>query len=545
MARTPLLRALERLAKEHHEAELLGIAPGELRERRAEAAYTRREFLKRTGVAGAGIAAGPALFARSAAADAKATPARIAIVGAGIAGLNAALTLQDKGLASTVYEASDRIGGRMHSDRSGYWANGQVSEFCGELIDSDHTTILGLASRFNLLVADLHAAEPAGSTVTYWFFGRRYTDDQADADFVPVRAAAKNDLTAAGYPTTYNNSKPAGQALDRMSVYDWIETRVPGGHGSPFGELLDAAYNEEYGADTTDQSALNILYLIAYQPSPKGFEVYGVSDERYHIAGGNQQLPEAIAGTLPDVRTGWRMAAVAKNSDGTVTLTFSTAAGTTTVTADQVILTTPFPVLRTLDYTKAGFDDLKQTAITQLGAGRNTKLQLQFANRYWNTSGPWGISTGDSYTDLGYQNTWDATRAQRGGTGILVNYSGGSVAGAFAPAAPYSSAADDRHVANYAKAFLSQLETVFPGITKLWNGKATLSTPFRDPNLLNSYSYWKVGQYTSFSGYEGVAQGPIHFAGEHCSQDFQGYMEGGAREGARAALEVFHALTGS
>ena len=73
---------------------------------------------------------------------------------------------------------------------------------------------------------------------------------------------------------------------------------------------------------------------------------------------------------------------------------------------------------------------------------------------------------------------------------------------------------------------------------------ATLSTPFRDPNLLCSYSYWKTGQYTAFAGYEGVPQGSIHFAGEHCSQDFQGFMEGGASEGIRAGLEVWHALGG-
>jgi monoamine oxidase len=544
MARTPLLRALEHLAREHDDAERAGIAPAELRERRAEAAYTRRELLRRSGAVAAGVLVGPAFFSHAARAAA-AAPARVAIVGAGIAGLNAALTLQDKGIAATVYETSDRIGGRMHSDRSGYWANAQVSEFCGELIDSDHTTILGLASRFGLPVADLHAVEPAGSTVTYWFLGSRYSEEQADADFAPVRTAAKNDLTAAGYPTTWSSYKPAGQALDRMSVYEWIESRVPGGHGSAFGRLLDAAYNEEYGADTTDQASLNLVYLLAYQPSPKGFAVYGQSDERYHIAGGNQQLPEAIAAALPDVRTGWRMTAIGKNLDGSAALTFSTPGGTAVVTADQVILTIPFSVLRTLDYSRAGFDDLKQTAITQLGAGRNAKLQLQFSTRYWNSSGPWGVSTGDSYTDLGYQNTWDVTRAQGGPTGILVNYTGGSIAAAFTPRAPYSTAGDDQQVAKYARSFLTKLESVFPGITNQWNGKATLSTPFRDPALLASYSYWRVGQYTTFSGYEGVAQGPIHFAGEHCSQDFQGYMEGGAREGARAALEVFHALTGN
>ena len=89
-----------------------------------------------------------------------------------------------------------------------------------------------------------------------------------------------------------------------------------------------------------------------------------------------------------------------------------------------------------------------------------------------------------------------------------------------------------------AKQYLSQLEAIFPGITAQWNGKAMLSTPFTDPNLLCSYSYWKPGQYTAFSGYEKMRQGNIHFAGEHCSTDFQGFMEGGAAEGVRAANEI-------
>ena len=52
---------------------------------------------------------------------------RIAIVGAGIAGLGAALTLQDAGLSCSIYEASHRIGGRIHSDAL-TWADGMVSE---------------------------------------------------------------------------------------------------------------------------------------------------------------------------------------------------------------------------------------------------------------------------------------------------------------------------------------------------------------------------------------------------------------------------------
>lgn len=99
---------------------------------------TPRDFLKAGGAAkGAAALSGtiPAL------AGSRAAP-RIGIIRAGIAGLNAALTLQDKGIASAVFEASDRIGGRMHSLMSGYWANGQTSKWCGELIDSSHKTIM-------------------------------------------------------------------------------------------------------------------------------------------------------------------------------------------------------------------------------------------------------------------------------------------------------------------------------------------------------------------------------------------------------------------
>ncbi len=531
------MRALRRLAREHDAAERLGIAPAQLRRRRT-AELSRRDFLK-------GAAATVALASTLRIVPVWALPPpRVAIVGAGISGLTAALTLQDNGLGATVYEASSRIGGRMHSDLSGYWAESQVSEFCGELIDTEHETIRKLADRFHVPVDDLLAAQPRGSTDTYWFLNGRYTVAQADADFVPVRKAVTKDYIAAGDTTLWNKYNPAGYALDHMSVYDWIETRVPGGHLSSFGQLLDAAYKIEYGAETTEQSSLNLVYMLADQPSAMGFAVTGMSDERYHIKGGNERLPKAIAGVLPNISLGWRLTAIEARTDHTVALSFQTPTGSKQVVADRVILTLPFAVLRTLDISKAGFDSMKRKAINELGAGRTAKLQLQFRSRYWNGRGPWGISNGNSFADLGYQDTWDASRAQGGAAGIIVNYTGGDTAGAFQPSSPYSHADTDPEVAAYSCAFLRQFETLFPGISAEWNGRATLSASFLDPYLLCSYSYWKVGQYTAFSGYEGVPQGAIHFAGEHCSQSFQGFMEGGASEGKRAALEVVHAHAG-
>jgi len=544
VARTPLLRQFQELFADFAEADRSGRPVETIRDER-RAGLTRRDFLKGTGATlGAAALSGPlAAFASTA----KATPpnSRIAIVGGGISGLTAALTLQDAGIASTVYEASGRVGGRMHSDTTS-WLNGQVSEHCGELIDSGHKTILGLASRFKLATADLLSAEPTHSTDTNYFFGQYYTDAQAQADFNAVWNNVKKDVNAASYPTLYNLHTDAGVVLDHMSIYDWIESRVPGGHASAMGQMLDVAYNIEYGNVTTEQSSLNLVYLLGFSSAPGNFLIFGKSDERYHIVGGNERLPQAIAASLAPgtVQLNTALTGFSRNGDGTFTLTLKRGTTTFTQIADRVIMAIPFSILRTIlkssqAYRTAGFDSLKQTAIQQLGYGKNAKLHLQFNNRYWNQSGQWGIGNGATYSDTGYQNTWDVSRAQAGATGILVDYTGGGV-----PLASFKGdPTDPQVIAGFANTFLGQIEPVFPGITAQWNGRATLDVPLANPFLLGSYSYWKVGQYTLFSGYEKARQpdivtGKCHFAGEHCSQDFQGYMEGGASEGVRAAGEI-------
>jgi monoamine oxidase len=539
VARTPLLGKFQRLFEDFDEAARSGRPIAAVQEERRKMSLSRRDFLKVSGATLGAAAFGGALGVFAAQAP------RIAIIGGGISGLNAALTLQDAGYASTVYEASGRVGGRMHSDTTS-WLNGQTSEHCGELIDSGHKTILGLAQRFNIPTVDLLGAQPNHSTDTDYFFGKYYAAAQAQADFNPVWNNVKNDTNAASYPTLYNLSTAAGRALDQMSIYDWIESRVPGGHTSPMGQLLDIAYNIEYGAVTTQQSSLNLLYLLGFSSIPGNFSVFGKSDERYHLVGGNERLPRAVAAALPagSIRLNTALTGFVRNGDGTFTLTLKDQVQTFTSVVDRVVMAIPFSILRNIlnskaAYRAAGFDSLKQTAITQLGYGQNAKLQLQFTSRLWNQSGPWGIGNGNTYADTGYQNTWDVTRAQNGSTGILVDYTGGGV-----PLASFGGDPTNPDViATFAKTFLNQIEPVFPGITAQWNGRATLDVPLSNPFLLGSYSYWKVGQYTQFSGYEKARQpdpatGKCHFAGEHCSQDFQGFMEGGASEGARAANEI-------
>jgi monoamine oxidase len=489
---------------------------------------TRRDLLKVTGLALGGALIGASLRADS---FPRLASPRIGIVGAGIAGLVAALTLQDSGVNSTVYESSGRIGGRMHSNHT-FWRDGQTSEWCGEFIDTVDHTIRSLAARFGFTLLDVNAAEPRGSVDTNYFLGGYYTDAELNRDMKRITPILVEQNQAIGPTAVYNNYTPAGYYFDHLSAYDWIETYVPGGHGSRLGQYLDVATVTENGLDSAQQSSLNLIFPLD-------------SDERFHIQNGNQQLPVAIAASLPQgtVRLGWRLAAIAADGDGKVTLTFSTASGAHSEVFDYVILGLPFSVLRGLDYSRAGFDPLKQQAIQQLGYGTNSKLVLQFDDRYWNGHGAWpGISDGFIETDLAFQSAWDSSRAEPGRDGLLTDYTGGTEGASYRPSGPYTTSRGSAITASYAQQFLDQLNVVWPGVSGHYTGLATLSYPTGDPNLLGSYSTYKVGQYTAFGNYERVPQGRIYFAGEHTSYDFQGFMEGGAQSGARAAAELLAAL---
>ena len=137
-------------------------------------------------------------------------------------------------------------------------------------------------------------------------------------------------------------------------------------------------------------------------------------------------------------------------------------------------------------------------------------------------------NNGNTYADTGYQNTWEVTRAQGGNKGILVDYTGGKIGASFGSGTPESRA----------KQFLGQVEPVLPGATKAWNGRATVDFWPGYRWTKGSYSYWKVGQYTAFAGMERARQGNCHFAGEHTSIDFQGYLNGAVESGQRVASEI-------
>ncbi|NJC68492.1 FAD-dependent oxidoreductase [Planosporangium thailandense] len=529
MSRTPLFAALQRLAAQvaqEHSVETGAAQPGDVNGGRTYGTVNRRGVLL-AGAAGLAAAATYNL-ARPTRALAAGSP-RIVVIGAGLAGLSTAYQLKKSGYAATVYEAADQVGGRCWTVR-GVFGDGQIAEHGGELIDQNHTDLLQLTQELGLTVSNLKNTEPAGTDELYWFDGGKYDNAQAKTDLQGIWQQLHNDVSAASYPTLYNSWTRRGWELDHMSVRDWINAYVPGGFSSRLGRLLDVAYNIEYGAETTDQSSLNLLYLLGYQ-GPGNFRMFGKSNEKYHVDGGNDRVATALAAKLPgQIQLGTALTALADRGDGTWSVTVAPSGGgrSTTVVADHVVLALPFSLLRQVDLSKANFPGQKTKAITQSAMGSNTKLQLQFARRSWYDIG----CNGETYADTGYQNTWEVSRAQSGTSGVLVNYTGGTIARDFSSLTP----------SQYANRFLGQFEPVLPGITGLWNGRVSLDCWANYPWTKGAYSYWRVGGYTSICGSEREAVGSCHFAGEHTSVDFQGYLNGAVESGYRAASEIVAAL---
>ena len=481
---------------------------------------TRRGLIKS---AGAGAIALSALGRLTPAARAAAAP-RIVVIGAGLAGLTCAYRLKQAGYAAQVYEASDRLGGRCWSIR-GAFADGQNAEHGGELIDQGHNAIRNLVHEFGLTLDNLLRAEANGTDLRGYFNGSPYSIDDITDDLKQVWQKIHSDTSAAGYPTTFDSSTQRGRELDRMSIVDWIEESVPGGMGSRLGQLLDVAYNIEYGAESSVQSSLNLLYLLGFAGQGQ-LRLFGKSNEKYHVRGGNDQIPARLGAALAaQITTGAELIAIRKTPAGGYSLSVRIGSKTTTLTADKVVLALPFSILRrSVDVSAAGFSDRKLLAIRELGMGTNSKLHVQFRSRPWNALG----CNGDTLADAGYQNTWEVTRAQSGASGILVDYTGGTIGASFGTGTP----------TQRAQKFLTQIEPVLPGLTQQWNGRATVDFWPAYEWTRGSYSYWKVGQYTSFASIEGRQEGNAHFCGEHTSIDFQGYLNGAVETGERAAGEV-------
>ncbi|MDP9139798.1 MAG: FAD-dependent oxidoreductase, partial [Pseudomonadota bacterium] len=448
----------------------------------------------------------------------------VAVVGAGIAGLTAAYRLHRAGVKVRLYEAQERIGGRMLSLRN-HFADGQIAELGAELIDSGHTHMRAMAAELGLILDDFEEDQPELARTLWFFEGKRRSDREVIEAFRPVAAAIERDLATLGDgDITYSESQNA-EELDRLSITQWFERH---GISGWIRKLLSVAYTTEMGLEPEQQSALNLLTFISAEPEP--FKIFGDSDERYHVRGGNDQVTSGLAQRLASViETGSVLEALTQAADGSYRLSLRRGAASSEVRASHVILTVPVPLLRQVRL-DVELPPVKRKAIAELAYGTNAKLMIGFAQRTWRGA---AASDGSSFSDLPFQTSWETSRAQAGSAGILTNFVGGQHGLDIGQGTAVARAA----------AAVADLEHLYPGIAAQRAGmqEARFHWP-TNPWVQGSYLCLRPGEWTTLGGAIAEPVGGLRFAGEHCSVDNQGFMEGGCETGERVAAELLAEL---
>ena len=262
-----------------------------------------------------------------------------------------------------------------------------------------------------------------------------------------------------------------------------------------------------------------------------GFQIYGESDQRYKVRGGNHQIVAALADQVSDrIALGHRLEALGRRTNGEYVLNFQTArGGDREVAADFVVLCLPFTILREVDV-RVPLPPIKRKAIQELGYGVDAKLILGFRSRVWRGLG----FGGDSYADQPYQSGWDSSREQPSPFGGLHDLPGGR---------PGAGPAGRVGAFSRRSACCPASIGSFPACGNQWLGTALRAYWPSNPFVRASYAAYRPGQWTGIRGAEGQTVGRLYFAGEHTSLDWQGYMNGGAESGRMAAEALIGRLT--
>jgi monoamine oxidase len=515
MGRTPLFRRLRRALKMARGANDGSLDTKEYVDRMAfERAVSRRRFLELGTTLGA-LATVPSLACAAKHPEALGGP-RIAIIGAGIAGLTVAYRLARAGLRTQVFDSWNRVGGRMLTARNP-WADGQLTELGGELIDTEHAALRGLATELGLTLDPILETPGSGIRQDTWFFGGRIVSDVEIVEaFRPVAARLQVDAGNEDNETEFAR-------LDRLGLaayLDGLPDLAPVLRG-----LLEVAYVGEFGRELAEQTPWNLLWLIdAGNPDP--FRVYGDSDEAFHVHGGNDQITTRLAGRLESpILLEHRLSRVVETAGGAFRLAFDRGAGSSyEEDFDKVVFALPFTRLRDVEL-PATLPPRKREIIETLGMGTNAKLMAQFSERVWRTQHQ---ASGSTMTDNGLQLLWETSRGMSGNAGILTIFAGGRLGEQIG-----EGSAETQTVAR-----LGSIDQIFPGTGAAYIPGSAMRMHWPTvEHTRGSYTCYLPGQ-GSFSGLEGERSGNLHFCGEHTSTEFQGYMNGGAESGERVAREI-------
>lgn len=447
--------------------------------------------------------------------------AAVVVVGAGYAGLSAALELYDTGVDVVVLEADDRVGGRTLSRRD---SGGVVIDHGGQWVGPTQRDFLSLVERFGVVTFPTYLE---GANIERWTDGSQRHFKIAGPDDGPGMreySALMGEIDALAETVDLERpwATPNAEALDSETVHSYLERTVP---SSDARLRMALAVQSVWTVEPRDISMLHFLFYIASAGNlDQLMEAEGCAQETRFVRGA-QDAALRIAEQLRDrVFLGAPVRRI-EQCDGGVTLTTDQGA----IRASRVIVAVPPHAGQRIAY-EPMLPNSRGRWLAKSPMGDVVKIHVSYERPFWRERGLSGEATLYGERSLGF--VFDNSPSDLA-AGVLVCF-------------VYA----DRIRQWNALGVERRRQDVLDTLVELFGDDAAAPTRYAEKNwaeepfIGGAYAANPTPGTWIEHGRAGWREpvGRVHWAGTETASVWNGYIDGAISSGRRAAAEVRGAL---
>ncbi|NKB45172.1 MAG: NAD(P)-binding protein [Alphaproteobacteria bacterium] len=455
--------------------------------------------------------------------------ADVIVVGAGLAGLNAALNLEAEGYSVIVLEAADYVGGRTRT----YDFPSGPTNAGGQTIGPYYARIRDLADRLGVPLMSPPGRVAMGNYVSGELVS---SADWPNAKVNKTVGAERNVQPGALEFFYLSNNNPL------PDVESWKESEQAHLDVSIARYMLNKGASEEalrLASITMNVFSLSTGSALAYLRDIKRLQwgiatsdnqntrsTYGASTEDdgfefSEVAGGTQRLPEAMAAALNgDVRLNQPVRSISMTGENVEVKTNDGSR----FQSKYVVSAVPFSVLRNIDVFPH-FEGIQRSAVRQSGHGNTVRVFMEPKTPFWDDD----IGEAGLYTDTAIERVFARSNEEGEIVGIDCWVNGNA---AFRLDQLPSEAVGDFVVDTLANIRPSSRGKVDVIKVHSW-AKHSASGCCRH--------VFEAGQVTEWADVMAKPHNRLHLAGEQ-TRSIENGMEAAAKSGERAAFEIMERI---